>query len=258
MMKIACGWLLISVAYLGLWRNHKGLPATEPMHEESIVASKLKSNGMANGISPPEVTLQVQDSDGVFTWNAPVRYSIRIVDDVDGDSKYGEIDPRMCILEVRYIPVKGVVNERELVKHAEAKNQPAGLDMMKQSTCFGCHADKTRLAGPSFGEIAVKYSKDRDAAARLGKAIIEGSTGKWGNQMMPAHPDLSPAQAREIVTYILEQGSNPNQWIYPGLEGSFRIIEKPAPNAEGVYVLTASYRSQAKIRAQQSVVLRVK
>jgi len=57
---------------------------------------------------------------------------------------------------------------------------------------------------------------------------------------------------------MIQEGRDPNRWVYPGLEGVIRIKEKPAGITSGSYVLTASYTSKARVRGQQSIVLKIK
>lgn len=66
---------------------------------------------------------------------------------------------------------------------------------------------------------------------------------------MPSHPDFTPEEAAQIADYVLEQGGNKYRWVYPGLEGAFRIIEKPETDSQGVYILTASYTSRCTTAA---------
>jgi hypothetical protein len=75
---------------------------------------------------------------------------------------------------------------------------------------------------------------------------------------MPPHPDFSQEQATQIASYILKQGGDKYHWIYPGLEGAFRTMEKPKDNAEGLYVLTASYTSRSGKRGEHSIVFKIK
>jgi len=75
---------------------------------------------------------------------------------------------------------------------------------MKKSTCFGCHAQTTRAAGPSFQEIATRYETNETTINNLANHILNGSIGVWGNQQMAAHPDFTGEQHRQIAKYILE------------------------------------------------------
>lgn len=208
--------------------------------------------------SPPKVEISVPGAGDGVSWGAQVRYSIHVSDPVDGDSKYGEISANEVLLRIEYLPVKNEADLKEDLGRLRSAEEPKGLSLIKRSTCFGCHSDKVRVSGPSFAEIAGKYEATPANVNVLATHIMKGTSGNWGSMQMPPHPDFTPEQAKEIVDFILEEGGNKYRWVYPGLEGGFRVIEKPADGSEGVYVLTASYTSKANVRGQQSVVLKVK
>jgi cytochrome c len=203
----------------------------------------------------PKLEIEIAGAPDHLSWNTQVRYMISVSDPKDGDSRFGEIDARTCLMEIEYFPAGEVSRVNEAIENAE---EHIGLSLMKRSTCFGCHADKTKLAGPSFAEIAGRYENNSVTLNQLGSHVINGSSGIWGTQMMPSHPDLTLEEAAQIADYILEQGRNKNRWIYPGLEGTFRTMEKPEDGEQGMYVLTASYTSTSNIRGEQRVVFKIK
>lgn len=206
----------------------------------------------------PKVEIEIPGAPEHLTWNTQVRYIISVSDLKDGESRYGEIEARACLMEVEYFPAGDEKKVNELIKASQQKKEHKGLSAMKRSTCFGCHSDKTRLVGPSFQEIAGRYQNNPVTVKELGGRIIGGSSGIWGSQVMPSHPDLTLEEAAQIADYILQQGGNKNRWIYPGLEGTFWVIEKPENHDQGIYVLTASYTSTSNIRGQQCVVLKIR
>jgi len=224
--------------------------------QEMPANTTLKSIGIPQA-SEPRVEIQTPHENEQFTWGNQVRYAITVTDEVDGSSKYGEIPATGCLLEIEYLPANVATDEKAIITKAESKPEPPGLSLIKMSTCFGCHADKITLAGPSFAEIAHRYGNQTGSGKLLGKRIIEGSSGIWGTSEMPSHPDITTEAAEQIATYILEQGAKKYSWIYPGFEGTFRIIDKPANDTKGVYRLTASYMSKAQRRGQHSMVLKV-
>jgi cytochrome c len=203
---------------------------------------------------PPQVKISIPGGKKEYTWNEQVRYSISVSDSKDGDSKYDEIPPQECLLELAYLPVY----KEEEIKKVTEKKEEKGLSLMKKSTCFGCHAHKTKLAGPSFQEIAERYETTGENIKTLGNHILNGSIGVWENQQMPAHPDFTEEQCRQIASYILEMGDHPYRWIFPGLEGTFRTMNKPEVDQGGVYVLTARYTSTSGAEGKHSLVLKIR
>jgi glucose/arabinose dehydrogenase/cytochrome c551/c552 len=70
--------------------------------------------------------------------------------------------------------------------------------------CAACHRSEQRLLGPSWREIAQRYQRSEAVLALLAARIRTGSEGSWGEAPMSAHPELSEAEARDMVSRILE------------------------------------------------------
>lgn len=79
----------------------------------------------------------------------------------------------------------------------------AGLALEAKSDCATCHKLDEKLIGPSFREIAAKYTNDEATVSMLADKIIKGGSGNWGQIPMTPHPDMSTEDAQTIVKYIL-------------------------------------------------------
>ncbi|MDN3693974.1 c-type cytochrome [Chryseobacterium tructae] len=86
---------------------------------------------------------------------------------------------------------------------APAASNLSGDKIMETLDCSGCHSVNERMIGPSYQEIAAKYS-DKDIEL-LASKIIEGGSGVWGGVPMAAHPQVSKEDAKKMVEYILSQ-----------------------------------------------------
>lgn len=86
---------------------------------------------------------------------------------------------------------------------APAKSNLSGDQIMETLDCSGCHSVNERMIGPSYQEIAAKYS-DKDIEL-LASKIIDGGSGVWGGVPMAAHPQVSKEDAKKMVEYILSQ-----------------------------------------------------
>lgn len=76
-----------------------------------------------------------------------------------------------------------------------------GLALIEGADCLTCHKMDTKLVGPSYQEVAAKYTEaDVD---KLATKIIEGGKGVWGEIPMTAHKGMSPDNAKKMVEYIL-------------------------------------------------------
>jgi cytochrome c len=82
-----------------------------------------------------------------------------------------------------------------------AKTNLSGDQIIETLDCTGCHTVNERMIGPSYQEIADKYS-EKDIEL-LASKIIEGGSGVWGSVPMQPHPQVSKEDAKKMVEYIL-------------------------------------------------------
>jgi cytochrome c len=78
-----------------------------------------------------------------------------------------------------------------------------GLELIGKSDCLTCHKVSDKLIGPSYKEVAAKYDNTPDNIKMLAGKIIKGGQGVWGAVPMTAHPQLSEADAEQMVKYIM-------------------------------------------------------
>lgn len=182
----------------------------------------------------PVVKIISPANNSSYNANAQVHYEISVSDKEDGESKYDEIEPKQVLLEVKYFDDASKIN----LANTNANDAP-GLEAIKTSNCFNCHAFDNKETGPSFNDINKKYKPTAANIALLEKRIKEGSTGVWGKTPMPTHPELSATQIKNMVQWIMQNASAPNVNYYIGLEGNFSL--QTTANKNGAYVLTASY-----------------
>jgi cytochrome c len=79
----------------------------------------------------------------------------------------------------------------------------ANADLAKAKNCMTCHSVDNKILGPSFKEVAKKYAGDKTAEAKLITKVMKGGSGVWGAVPMPANGQVSPAEAKTLVTWIL-------------------------------------------------------
>ena len=78
-----------------------------------------------------------------------------------------------------------------------------GEELIKKHGCIACHAIDKKVIGPAYVEVAAKYKGDPKAPALLAKKIKEGGSGVWGQVPMPPNSQVSDADIKILVTYIL-------------------------------------------------------
>jgi cytochrome c len=86
---------------------------------------------------------------------------------------------------------------------ASAGAAVASPEMLKKYNCTACHANDKKMVGPSYKDVAAKYASDSGAAAKLATKIKKGGSGVWGPIPMPAHPQVSDADALALAKYVL-------------------------------------------------------
>jgi cytochrome c len=79
----------------------------------------------------------------------------------------------------------------------------ANADLAQKKNCMACHATDKKLVGPAYKEVAAKYAGQKDAVDKLAQKIIKGSTGVWGPVPMPANAQVSEAEAKQLVQWVL-------------------------------------------------------
>lgn len=109
--------------------------------------------------------------------------------------------------------IKGApANKDEVVVAVQPKDKlpapPAnkfekGKNLIAKSDCLACHKDDVKLVGPAYVDVANKYENNAKNVDFLVNKIIKGGAGSWGQIPMSPHPNLSTADAREMVNYIL-------------------------------------------------------
>ena len=186
----------------------------------------------------PIVKIITPKNNSFFDWDTPVSYQISVSDKEDGDSKFDEINTKEVLLEVRYTNNKAKL-PADLNKTVQP--DPPGLAIMRISNCFNCHNFNSKSIGPSFYEINKRYPATKSNIDTLVKRIRQGSSGIWGKEKMPTHPELTAEETKSTVQWILKHAANADVNYYLGIAGVFRIKAPVAPNQKGVYVLTASY-----------------
>ena len=81
----------------------------------------------------------------------------------------------------------------------------ADMKLAAAKNCMACHAVDKKLVGPSYTDVAAKYASQKDALDKLSVKVMKGGSGVWGPVPMPANSQVSPDEAKKLVTWILTQ-----------------------------------------------------
>jgi cytochrome c len=77
--------------------------------------------------------------------------------------------------------------------------------LAKSKNCMACHAVNSKLVGPAYKDVAAKYAGQKDAEQKLVQKVIKGGSGVWGPVPMPPNPQVSDAEAHQLVKWVLSQ-----------------------------------------------------
>lgn len=81
----------------------------------------------------------------------------------------------------------------------------ADMALATAKNCMACHAVDKKLVGPSYKDVAAKYAGQKDAVDKLAGKVIKGGSGVWGPIPMPANAQVTPDEAKKLVTWIMTQ-----------------------------------------------------
>jgi cytochrome c len=79
----------------------------------------------------------------------------------------------------------------------------ASADLAQKKNCMACHAVDKKLIGPGYKEVAAKYAGQKDAADKLAQKIVKGGSGVWGQVPMPANPQVTDAEAKQLAAWVM-------------------------------------------------------
>lgn len=78
-----------------------------------------------------------------------------------------------------------------------------GLALVAASDCLTCHKVDEKIIGPTYRDVANKYDNTEANVKMLAAKVIAGGSGVWGDVAMTPHPNVSQADAEQMVKYIL-------------------------------------------------------
>lgn len=116
------------------------------------------------------------------------------------------------------LSVCAVVTQSSIAYGAEEGRSAVKLDagqvakakmLATRYACLSCHAVERKLVGPSYRDIAMRYSHTPKAVDVLAAKIKSGSVGQWGQIPMPAHPKISDADLKILAMWVLSNTATP-------------------------------------------------
>jgi cytochrome c len=186
----------------------------------------------------PEINILFEQNKSFYWENMPLNYTVTGFDREEGKIKNSQI-----ALSLKYVsegldipPVLGHQTQTE-------DNNKITSPLINASDCKACHQLKDKSVGPSFYDVAIRYKTDANAVEKLATKIIKGGGGSWGDHAMSAHPQISKADATQMVKYILGViGDKKPDEILQSV-GSLKF-NKHQEGESGIYYFTAGYQDK--------------
>lgn len=97
----------------------------------------------------------------------------------------------------------GMVSAGVVFGQTKGVDPKAAEALAQKSGCIACHNVEKKVIGPAYKEVAAKYKADKDAATKLADKVKKGGAGVWGQVPMPPNSQVSDADIKTIVAWIL-------------------------------------------------------
>lgn len=194
------------------------------------------------GNSKPDVNIHFAGNPTFYFPGQPVNYQVEINDKEDGSPGQPGFDQSRIFVKASYLQSadKAALSTGQL--EGIAANL-SGKSLMESLDCKSCHKMTEKSIGPAFHAVAEKYKNEtrNKVLDHLSNKIIKGGSGVWGETAMPAHPGLSVADAKKIVSWVmsLNEDSNAKEKSLP-LKGTIDPDDYKL-TSNGALYLTASY-----------------
>ncbi|MEL6252337.1 MAG: PQQ-dependent sugar dehydrogenase [Bacteroidota bacterium] len=216
--------------------------------EDPDGGSATATHKILAGNEAPQLSIEMDTEDNIYWDGRKIDYKVVVKDHEDGSTEDASIDPEKVKLTLSYLP-EGEDIILATIGHQQTV-QPEGKLLIEGSDCKACHAENEKVNGPSYVDIASKYSKD-DKSTLISR-VIKGSSGVWGETMMAAHPQLSVEEVGTIIDYIFSLRPKDKEEEFLPLEGTINFTEYPGDNAGGKYILMASYQDEGNENIAES------
>lgn len=113
------------------------------------------------------------------------------------------LNARLALRPSRTTLATVFAHEPTVVPASASEPEDPAVAIMEGSDCNVCHNPTQQTVGPSYRQIALRYTTSDNNIQLLAQKIIAGGAGAWGNVPMSPHPEMPPADARLLAAYVL-------------------------------------------------------
>jgi cytochrome c len=186
------------------------------------------------GNDVPKVAVEIAGNKSFYWDDQKINYNVKVTDKEDGTLANKKINAEDVYVTIDYL--EGFDKTMIAQGHQSNTSFSSGKRLIDLSDCKSCHSLDKKSIGPTYLDISKKYRLGQTNLARLSEKIIKGGGGVWGEQAMAGHPQISNADAREMVSYILSL-NDPKKASQP-TKGQY-VTEKK--QKDGSYIISATY-----------------
>ena len=185
------------------------------------------------GNERPKVNITIQGNKSFYFNEEPVKYEVRVKDGAE------EVVKEDLFISADYIQGKDLAGAD--LGHQQISEELVGKSLMQASDCKACHKISEKSIGPAYVQVAEKYKKSRSTVQYLSEKIIEGGGGVWGENVMPAHADMTKEEAEKIVYWVLSLAEGENRKESLPSQGTIVPAPDQAKKDNTVLKLSATY-----------------
>ncbi len=219
--------------------DEPGVYTVELVVRDPEGAARSASVPVVVGNARPEIRfLEPLDGD-FFDAAEPVRFRVVVRDHEDGTND-GDAADADGIAELESADVARAAVQAAHEPPGGAAAAPPGLERMRRSDCFNCHAVDQPRVGPPLVEVAGKYRGKEGALEASVERVVKGSTGVWGKIPMIPHSHHTRDEIREMVGWIYSLEPSALVRVFPGFSGEVPVAAEEVAKA-GRYRLEATY-----------------
>lgn len=186
------------------------------------------------GNAEPVVDILLKGNRSFYFPGKPVGYEVKVTDEG------AQVDMNNLFISTDYLQGN---EDLAAEGHQHVPETVLGKNLAMNMDCKGCHKIDEKSIGPSFAAVAQRYKDSTRIGTFLIDKIIKGGGGRWGENAMPAHPNLKQADAKTIVTFIMSLASKEKIKSLPPT-GTINPTPPLAQKQNTMFSLTAAYTDQ--------------
>lgn len=200
-----------------------------------LTAESLPVDVYAGNVAP-QVTIDVKGNKSFYFPGKQVSYEVT-VNDPDDPTAASDLSSLYVMADY----TEGLDQAEASTGHQVITDAMAGKSIMESLTCKTCHNEDEPSVGPSYLDVAKKYSDDGSAVAHLTNKIIKGGSGVWGETVMPANPDVKEGDAKKIIAWIMSLADESSKQPSLPASGTISPTLGKAVSANGVLRISATF-----------------